>query len=103
MEQKKVWDIFVGDDVEMPAEMEAFLDDIVAVCRKHRLSIAHEDIQGGFVVEPLKGGNIAWITNAAKRYTRELDPATGAVLAPARLGRNCPARGKGCLACQFKD
>ncbi len=103
MEKRSVYDIFAGDFVEMPPEMAAFLADVEAVCRKHGFSISHEDNQGGFRVELLQEDNLDWLTGAAKQYTRELDPATGAVLAPARMGRECPARGESCRACQFKD
>lgn len=70
MNKRKVWDVFVGDEVEMPVEMQDFLADIEAVCRKHGLSLAHEDVQGGFIVETLKEDNLNWVSGAAKRYTR---------------------------------
>ena len=49
---KKVWDVIKGDMVDMPKEMEDFLNDIKAVCEKHGLSISHEDYHGEvFTVE----------------------------------------------------
>lgn len=74
MKNQKVWDVYIGDLVEMPEEMQAFLTDIEAVCRKHGLSLAHEDEQGGFIVEELKERNLRWVAGAAKRYTRKRNP-----------------------------
>ena len=70
MRDQNVWDVYMGDLVEMPAEMQAFLTDIEAVCRKYGLSLAHEDEQGGFIVEELKERNLRWVAGAAKRYAR---------------------------------
>lgn len=60
-----------GDIVPMPIEMKAFLDDINAVCRKHGLSISHEDNQGGFIIELYKDDNIEWLNGASKLYRKE--------------------------------
>lgn len=79
MKNKKVWDVYLGDLVEMPEEMQDFLADIEAVCRKHGLSIAHEDEQGGFIVETLKEDNLNWVSGAAKRYTRMKDSSRGSL------------------------
>lgn len=35
-----------------PPEVQAFLADLAMVCRKHGLSLAHEDDQGAFLVVP---------------------------------------------------
>ena len=32
-------------------EIELFLDEIIEVCKKHGLSISHEDEQGAFLIE----------------------------------------------------
>ena len=44
--------------------VDAFLADIVEVCRRHRLSLAHEDREGAFIVEPLCPENIDWVFHA---------------------------------------
>lgn len=49
--------------VENPT-IEAFLDDIEAVCKKHLLSIGHEDSQGGFKIEEFDDYNIDWLRAA---------------------------------------
>ena len=45
-------------------ELKAFLDDIEAVCRKHNLSISHEDGHGAFHVEDASDFNIGWLRDA---------------------------------------
>lgn len=46
-------------------KIKVFLDDIEAVCRKHGLSISHEDYQGGFVIEKFSLKNMTWLKNAS--------------------------------------
>lgn len=50
-------------NAEVP-EIDAFLADIEAVCRKHGLSLSHEDGQGAFEVEALSESNLEWLNNA---------------------------------------
>lgn len=46
-------------------EVDAFLSEIEAVCKKHGMSISHEDSHGGFEVETFDGENIKWLKAAA--------------------------------------
>lgn len=46
-------------------EVEAFLDDIEAVCRKHNISLSHEDTHGGFRIQAFDEGNIEWLRQAS--------------------------------------
>lgn len=46
------------------AAADAFLADLVEVCRKHGLSLAHEDEGGGFIVEPYDEVNVNWLKEA---------------------------------------
>lgn len=46
--------------------IEAFLDEIEAVCRKHGLSLAHEDFQGAFIVQLFSEENIGWLRDARR-------------------------------------
>ena len=45
-------------------EKEDFIEDILEVCRKHNLTLSHEDAHGAFVVEELDGMHIKWIRYA---------------------------------------
>lgn len=101
MNRKEVWDEFTGEYVEMPADMQAFLQEIVAVCRKHGFSIGHEDGEGGFKVHLMSESNLRWLSAASKSYTQETDPATGKMFAPAYMGDNCPNRDISCGTCKF--
>ena len=42
----------------------AFIEEILAVCRKHGLSIAHEDSQGAFIVELYSNIAAQWLSDA---------------------------------------
>ena len=41
--------------------VDAFLADIVKVCRQHRLSISHEDWHGAFQITKLSEHNLEWL------------------------------------------
>ena len=58
----KHWD--GNTDVECP-EIDAFLADIDAVCRKHGFSISHEDGHGGFQIEPYEDFYREWLSHAS--------------------------------------
>ena len=45
----KRWDRDQGKEIEAP-DVDAFLNDLVSVCRKHGMSLGHEDPHGGFLV-----------------------------------------------------
>lgn len=40
---------------------QAFLREIEQVCRKHNLSISHEDCHGAFLIEPFDEGTMVWL------------------------------------------
>ncbi len=50
-------------DVAIPA-VDAFVADIVAVYRKHGLSISQQDGHGAFIIERLSEENIGWLESA---------------------------------------
>ena len=64
----RVWDSTKRCMVDMPKEMEDFLNDIKTVCIKHNLSISHEDYHGAFLIEKYDEGNIIWLFGASKNY-----------------------------------
>ena len=41
-----------------------FLSELVAVCRRHGLSLGHEDSQGAFVIHEYSDDNIDWLLDA---------------------------------------
>jgi hypothetical protein len=43
---------------------EEFLDDLIALYRKHQLCLGHEDAHGSFLIEPLAEWNIKWVSDA---------------------------------------
>lgn len=45
--------------------VDAFLYEIELVCKKHKLSISHEDSQGSFVIEEYDSHNIKRLMNSA--------------------------------------
>ena len=45
--------------------VDAFIDDVIDVCKKHGMSIAHEDDHGAFIIEYYSDINIEWLENAA--------------------------------------
>jgi hypothetical protein len=42
----------------------AFLEDIEAACRKHGLSLSHEDGHGGFMIEQFDEKLLNWLNQA---------------------------------------
>ena len=58
------WDCTTSTRKAMP-EVDAFLVEILAVCRKHGMTISHEDGHGGFIIEPPSEFNEAWLLAAA--------------------------------------
>ena len=47
----KRWHLDLRDDAESPAEVEAFLEEYRALCRRHNMALSHEDCHGGFIVQ----------------------------------------------------
>lgn len=45
----KRWDGSTGTQTERP-DVDAFIEEVLAVCKKHRMSIGHEDGHGSFIV-----------------------------------------------------
>lgn len=60
----KRWDKAQSKEVERP-DIDAFLEEVSAVCKRHRFSISHEDDQGGFLVEKYDESNIEWLLDAS--------------------------------------
>jgi len=45
-------------------KVEEFLKEIEEVCKKHNMSISHEDHQGAFIIEEFKDKNIKQLKGA---------------------------------------
>lgn len=45
-------------------EVNAFLKEIVKVCKERGFSLSHEDTHGAFIVEKYDNGNIRWLMEA---------------------------------------
>jgi len=59
----KRWSKTKGSMVRNP-KIDAFIEDLIAVCDKHGLSISHEDTHGAFTVEVFSEKRIDWLRNA---------------------------------------
>lgn len=71
MQRNLIFDYTIEEDykkVEMPESMVKFLKDVDEVCKKHNLSISHEDGHGAFLIERYNKNNIEWLFNACKCY-----------------------------------
>jgi hypothetical protein len=64
----RTWDSINNVHIETPKEMIEFFKEIDEVCRKHDLSISHEDYQGAFIIEKYSKHNIEWLKDAHKDY-----------------------------------
>ena len=56
-----VYDKKLRKRVEMPGEMKEFFDKLEELCRNYNVSISHEDVEGGFIIEKYNEENIKWI------------------------------------------
>jgi hypothetical protein len=50
---------------EQSLKVVAFLDEIEAACRKHGLSIGHEDAHGGFIIATFSDRLLGWLRAAS--------------------------------------
>lgn len=51
---------------ESTEAVDAFLEEIEAVCRKHNMSIGHEDTGGSFIITtPVDEEHIGWLNEAS--------------------------------------
>lgn len=63
MEERDHWHNRLDRRVQ-DAAVDAFLDDLIVVYRKHGMAVGHEDEHGGFIVEPISDFLIDWIKGA---------------------------------------
>ena len=58
------WSVDEGKRIEAP-KVDAFLADVAEVCRRHGMSISHEDGHGSFIVTDFDEGNLDWLGGAS--------------------------------------
>ncbi len=51
--------------IDTPRYLLEFYQDIEDVCKKHNLSISHEDAYGSFEIEKFDEQNILWLKGSA--------------------------------------
>ncbi len=56
-----------GKEFAEDSKIDLFLEDVKEVCKKHGLSISHEDWHGCFEIEEYSDKNIKWLFNASNR------------------------------------
>ncbi len=59
----KRWNTKLGKEISTPV-IDAFLSEIVEVCKKHKLSLSHEDRHGAFKVIEYCEENTYWLLAA---------------------------------------
>jgi hypothetical protein len=58
------WDKAARGRTNKTDKVDAFLAEVIAVSRKHGMSISHEDSNGAFIVEPFSEHNAEWLNMA---------------------------------------
>lgn len=59
----KRWNIKKSANIENK-KIDAFIDEVIAVSKKHGLSIGHEDVHGAFEIEEFSESNALWLRHA---------------------------------------
>mgnify|MGYP003590568770 CR=1 FL=1 len=49
---------------QIEEKRKEFLDELLQVCKKHGLSLGHEDTQGSFLIHPYNKHDADWLTDA---------------------------------------
>ncbi len=57
------WNCKEGRFVERP-DVDRLIEEILAACRKHSMSLSHEDTHGAFVIEAFSEKKAAWLKDA---------------------------------------
>ena len=62
---KERWDDKTSRIITSDA-IDKFVREIELVCKKHGLSISHQDGHGAFIIEDFYPDNISWLKNASR-------------------------------------
>ncbi len=65
----KRWDCVTEGLIENK-DADNFIEDIIKLAHKYNLTIAHEDIHGGFIIEDFSAENIKWLSDASMEIKR---------------------------------
>lgn len=57
------WNISTHSNGEKP-KVDAFIEELIEVSKRHGLSLAHEDNHGAFIVEKFSEANAQWLMDA---------------------------------------
>jgi len=60
----RAWSLEADDENDPGVLAPGFFDAIEAVCRRHNVSISHEDGHGGFIIEAFDSDNMDWLRAA---------------------------------------
>lgn len=55
---------------ESDPSVDAFMQEIIAVCRRHQMCIRHEDHEGAFMIEPMDESSLDWLAEAHDGVTK---------------------------------
>lgn len=69
------WSAELHVSIPSDPKIEAFLDEVEAVCRRHGLSLGSEDTHRAFLIEKFSEENLAWLRQAHDARSPE-DTAT---------------------------
>ncbi len=59
------WEHHTEKHIKTPPKIKAFIEDVIAVCKKHNMSIGHEDGHGGFEIQQYDEFYTEWLQNAS--------------------------------------
>lgn len=63
----KRWHLINSDFIE-DENADNFLKEIIDVCKKHNISISHEDYYGGFILKKYSDDDAEWLFDASIDY-----------------------------------
>ena len=53
-----------GEYLPSDEKVDAFIEEVIEVCKRHELSISHEDGHGTFEIEKYSESNVKWLRQA---------------------------------------
>ena len=63
--EEKIYDTQECKYIETPEKVKEFFIELKTLCLKYNLSISHEDIDGGFIIENYSDDNLDWLSFAS--------------------------------------